>query len=730
MASKLDILREARERYQAGIDADRDNRKRDQEDRQFYTGGENQWPAAAVKERRAESRPCETYNRLPQFVKQVTGEIRQNKPAIKVLPVDDEADPEIANIYSAIIRHIESNGDGHRVYAKETEKAVIGGVGWCRVKADYYDDDSFEQELCIEGIPNPNAVVGDPDAREATRCDMSWAFVTELVSRKKFEAQYPNAPVTDWDKSDTNLSNWLQGDFVRIAEYWTKEKTGTKKLYAFQMPDGSTKTLDEDEIRQQVASFEGIDPEASQGKIADVVEIGLSHLAAHGVDVQVKGVRDVPIFEVSSILMCGTDLLGERQKWPGKYIPLVRVVGEEVEAGDTVFRYGLVHHAKPPQMAYNYARNAMMERHATSTKSPWLIALKQIPDAFKHMWEKANVKNWPFLPYNPAPDAPPPQRIAPPQIDAAAYQESMVASEDMKAVTGIYDASLGARSNETSGVAIRNRTAQGDTATYVFIDNMEAMITAVGRILVDLIPYYYSNERVIRIIGEDGEIEKFEAINKLMPDGKKWNDISRGKFDVVVSTGPAYATRRAEMREALIDYARIDPPFVNIARDQIIRAMDFPGADKMADRAALMLPPGIDEDADKKRMEAQQQQQQNAGPPQPSPEQQQAMIDQQVQQVKLQREREASQAKIEMAREESANQMQLEREKFEFSKQMQWQELELQREIALEKLGIDRMVASHDAILDTATAAHAAVLDTAEAQHSADMDEQTQQAAE
>jgi portal protein len=307
----------------------------------------------------------------------------------------------------------------------------------------------------------------------------------------------------------------------------------------------------------------------------------------------------------------------------------------------------------------------------------------------------------------------------------------MVASEDMKAVTGIYDASLGARSNETSGIAIRNRTAQGDTATYVFIDNMEAAITTTGHILVDLIPHYYSDERVIRIIGEDGEIEKFQAINKLMPDGAKWNDISRGKFDVVVTTGPAYATRRLEAREGMLEYARIDPVFVNLARDQIIRSMDFPGGDKMAERAALTLPPGMDPDADKKRMEMQQQMQQAQGQPQPSPEQQQAMMEQQGQMLKLQREREASQAKIEMSQQESLAAMQLEREKFEFQKQIQWQELELQRELALEKLGIDRLVASHDAILDTATAAHAAVLDTAQAQHAADMSEQnTAQAAE
>jgi hypothetical protein len=157
----------------------------------------------------------------------------------------------------------------------------------------------------------------------------------------------------------------------------------------------------------------------------------------------------------------------------------------------------------------------MMERHATSAKAPWLIALKQIPAAFKAMWENANKKNYPFLPYDPVANVPPPQRIAPPQLDAAAYQESLIASEDMKASTGIYDAALGAKSNETSGVAIARRDAQGDTATYVYIDNMEASIAHTGRVLIDLIPHYYDDSRVIRLLGEDEEIEKFVEINKI-----------------------------------------------------------------------------------------------------------------------------------------------------------------------------------------------------------------------
>lgn len=587
-----------RERYDAAITADRANRDRDDNDRKFYTGGDNQWPAEAVKERRDEGRPCETFNRLPQFVKQVSGEIRQNKPAIKVMPVDGQTDPELAKIYTAIIRHIEGSSQAHRVYSNETEKAVIGGAGWWRVKSAYCDDASFDQDLGIEGIPNPNSVACDPDAKHVTRSDMKYAFVTELVSAKKFKKEHPDIAPSDFDGSHM----WVEGDFVRIAEYWEKNEVGKETVFAVVLPQGSVENRSEDELRAMAK-------EAGLGEVEDVAEL----LSALGLEV--KAERKVPKYEVRSRLVTGKEPLTDWQAWPGKYIPLVRVVGEEVSAGDQVFRHGIIHHAKPSQIGYNYARNAMMERHATSAKAPWLIALKQIPSAFKNMWEQANKKNWPFLPYDPQPNVPPPQRIAPPQLDSAAYQESLIASEDMKAATGIYDAALGAKSNETSGIAIARRDAQGDTATYVYIDNMEAAIEQTGRILVDLIPHYYDDSRVIRLLGEDEEIEKFVQINQIMPDGKSWNDITRGKYDVTVSTGPAYATRRAEAADNLLKLAQVFPALQQVGGDVVMKALDVPLADKLADRLALLLPPGVDPEADKKRQEMQAQMQ----PAEPNP---------------------------------------------------------------------------------------------------------------
>ena len=699
MAGKLDLLREARTRYAAGVEADKLNRDRDQEDRKFYTGGDNQWIVQSeggeknvAAERRKEGRPAASYNRCNQFVKQVSGELRQNKPAIKVLPVDGQTDPEMAEVYSAIIRHIEGQSNGHRIYSKTGEQSAIGGQGWWRIKADYCSDEGFEQELLIERIPNPLAVVCDPAAKEPTRRDANWGFVTEMVPKADFVDKYPKINATDFDSEE--LKDWVQGEFVRIAEYWRKRESGKHRLFALQTPQGQQLTATEDEAREGFAklglSVDKLDAEA-------FAQLELKLLSS----------RMVTKYVIESILLCGAGELGEWQAWPGKYIPLVRVVGEEVEAGDTVFRHGMIHHAKPAQVGYNYARNAMMERHGQSTRAPWIATAKNVQN-FKGMWETSNTKNHAVLIFDPDPAFPSgPQRTQPPQLDAAAYQECMASVEDMKAATGIYDAQLGAQSNETSGVAIARRDAQGDTATFVYIDNLEDAIETTGRMLIDLIPHYYTEDRVIRLLGEDGEVEKFVEINKILPDGKKWNDVTRGKYDVVVNTGPAYSTRRQEAADALLKLSQ-NEQIAMLGSDIIVRAMDIPMGDKLADRLKRSLPPGLDDDADKERAEREQQGNAPQQPPPPEVMAKQAELemaqakmemDGQAAQQKLQLQAQEMQARIQLMTIEQQAKLQLAREQFEFDKQL-----------AREKAELDADIAEHGAKLKEAHAAHSAHL--------------------
>ena len=678
MAAKADadFLREARQRFTDAIDADRENRKRDEEDRKFHKG--EQWTKDEAKAR--QGRITLTIPRTGQFVKQVTGEMRQNKPAIRVLP-REEGREELAKVYSAIIRHIESNSDAHRIYNKAGEQAVIGGIGWFRILAEYADDKSFDQEICVKPIRNPLSVVPDPDARGLVREDMQYGFVTELISRKKFKRLYPKAQAADFDSPNEEYQTWINNDFVRVAEYWYRvPKERTLTLFS----DGSTDYIDDlnlDEINA-VRAAQGLEP------------------------IQIVRQRKVESFEVKWCRMTGLDKIDEGE-WKGRWIPLIPVVGEEIEAGDEIFRHGLIHFAKDAAKSYNYARSAMVERIGDEPKAPWLVTANHIKN-YKGMWEGANKGNPAALVFDIDPLAPGllPQRVGPPQMAAAWYQEAQVADQDMKATTGIYDTGLGAPSNETSGRAIIARDQQGETSTFVYVDNLSASIRHAGQVLVDIIPHYYSSDRVVRIMGEDGSIESYARINTLLPDGTTFNDLSQGDYDVEVTVGPAYATKRQLAADSMMQFVQAVPKAGEVASDIIAKSMDWPNADKLAGRLEKMLPPGIDPELDKKRMEEQ-------GPPQPPPpppevlkaqaelemQQQKMAADQQQAQQKLEIQHQEAEFEMILAKQKQAAELQLERERFEFEKAL-----------AVEKAGLAERIAEHNANLKSDQFEHSAAL--------------------
>jgi len=610
-----DILRDALKRYQQGIDSDRDNRDRDLDDRVFYRG--LQWDEADRERRK--NRPTLTINRLPQFVKQVTGEMRQNKPAIRVLPVDDQTDPDLAEVYTAIIRHIESRSDAHRVYSKSGEQATIGGIGWFRILTDYADDKSFDQEIFIRHIRDPLSVVMDPDAQDLTCEDANWAFVIEDMTLAGFGEKYPDARTDGFPTDDESYSDWRSDDTIRVAEYWVREPVQRELIL---LNEGSTRYGDEidDALAEQMD------------------DMGLEVIAT----------RPVTDYKVKCHKITAVETL-ESFDWEGSTIPVIPCKGEEIELSGTVFRHGLIYHARDGQRSYNFARSAMTEHIASQPKAPYLATTAMVQN-HKKAWQDLNTGNPPVLLYDVDPQAPGgrPQREAPPTFASAWYQEAMIADGDMKATTGIYDASLGQKSNETSGVAIRARDQQGETASFVYMDNLEAAIKRCGKILLEIIPKIYTGERVVRLMGEDDAIEGYNRVNTMLPDGTVFNDISAGQFDLSVTTGPAFATKRQEASERMTALLQAVPAIGNAAPDLLVKSFDMPYGEKLADRLALiMVPPGIDPEIDRKRMEAQQAMAEQQGPQQPDPAQQMAQQAQMLQMAELQ-------AKIEKLKAEAA----------------------------------------------------------------------------
>ena len=591
MADKNDkIVEEAKEAFDTALEAESTNRDLFEADYRFARIGD-QWPKEALNMRGA-NRPALTFNRMPSFIRQVTNDIRLNRPAIKVHPVDDKADPEVAEILNGLVRNVEYTSNADAAYDWAADMAASGGWGYWRIDVDWTTDDSFDKDIFIRRVLNPLSVYGDPRSTETDSSDWDVAFVVDQMSHDEFEAQYPDAEKVEWD-SDYRDSNkdWITEDSLRIAEYWTRSPVKTD-LLKFRLIDGTTINILKDQ-------YEG--DERMQFDLADA---------------EIVETRPTVTHKVKQCILNAKEVL-EETEWAGRYIPLVPVYGEEVidytENGERRF-YNLTHHSHDAQRMYNYWRTTATELVALSPKAPWIGPVGTF-ETDSSRWNTANTENHATLEYDPVGGAPPPQRQPFAGIPGGALQEALNASDEMKALLGIYDASLGARSNETSGIAINARQREGDVSTFHFPDNVVRAIRHTGRILVDLIPKVYSEARMVRILGEDETAQNvqvnqpFQMQNEQGEITDKIYDLTTGRYDVTVKAGPSFTTKREESASQMIELLRAFPAAAPYVGDILARNLDWPGADEIAKRLEALLPAQMKGDDPEKQQLIQQVQQ-------------------------------------------------------------------------------------------------------------------------
>lgn len=560
-----------------------------------------QWPADVLKTRGSaqgqtiNARPCLTINKLPQHVRQVTNDQRQNRPAGKVIPVDDMADVEMAEVLDGIVRHIEYISDADVAYDTACENQVVHGEGYIRLLTEYCDETSFDQDIKIGRVRNPFSVYMDPMIQDPCGADAEWCFITEEITKDEYHRLYPKAsPVTSimaQGVGDQDLSQWVGEMTIRIAEYFYYEhKPATLNLY----PNGQVFFQD--------------DPQDKQMR-----QMGLRPTRQRKVDRK----------QVKWLKTNGFETLEERD-WPGRWIPVVRVIGNEFEVDGEVQISGLVRNAKDAQRLYNYWVSQEAEMLALAPKAPFIGYGGQF-EGYEYQWKTANTNNWPYLEVNPdATDGqgaplPLPQRATPPMAQTGLIQAKIGASDDLKSTTGQYDPSLGATSNERSGRAILARQQQSNTGTFHYVDNLARAVRHITRQIIDLVPKIYDTRRIARIIGIDGEVTQAEidpsqqqAVTKLMDEQgiviRKIYNPSIGKYDVRVTTGPSYMTKRQESMDAMGQILQGNPQLWMAAGDLFVKNMDWPGAQELAARLRKMIDPKLLQDEDDPAIQAANQQ--------------------------------------------------------------------------------------------------------------------------
>ena len=600
-----EMLATMRTRLTMAIAAYSDSREDELDDLRFRAASPDnqwQWPAdvlatrGSVQGQTINARPCLTINKLPQHVLQVTNDQRQNRPSGKVIPADDKADIEVADIFNGIVRHIEYISDADVAYDTACDNQVTFGEGYFRILTEYNDDNSFEQDLRIGRIRDSFSVYMDPTIQDPCGSDAEWCFINQELTTDEYEREFPNAsPLSSlqYGVGDGQLNAWINQDTVRIAEYFYIEHKA-KKLHQY---------------HGGITAMAG-SPEAKQAEA-----MGLKPIKTRNVDVK----------QVKWCKTNGFEVL-EEQDWAGKYIPVIRVIGNEFEIDGRMYVSGLVRNAKDAQRMYNYWVSQEAEMLALAPKAPFIGYGGQF-EGYEQQWKTANINNWPYLEVNPdvtdgqGGPLPLPQRSQPPMASSGLLQAKAGASDDIKSSTGQYDSSLGATSNERSGRAILAREKQSDTGTYHYVDNLARAIRYATRQLVDLIPKIYDTQRIARIIGIDGETDQAMIdptqpmpVKKIQNEQgiviKKIYNPSVGKYDVAVTTGPSYMTKRQESLDAMSRLLQGNPQLWAVAGDLFVKNMDWPGAQEMAARFAKTIDPKLLSDEDDPALQAANQQMQ------------------------------------------------------------------------------------------------------------------------
>lgn len=588
-----DIIAAAVERLEVASAVESENRSDAVDDLQFLTG--NQWPEELRRAREFDKRPCLTFNRLPAIIQQVTNDQRQNDLSIKIHPVG-ESDKEGAEIRQALIRQIESESNADSAQDAAVNSAASIGWGYFGLTTEYESETSMDQVIRFRRFRDAMKIYFDPDAQEVDGSDARWAMISDDMSRDAFVRQYPKASTSSSDLHMRGLGDraaqWMNEKTVRVVEYyWIEDVQAKLCLYS----DGSVRFKDDPELPT----------------------------AAVVMPTTIVAERDTYRRRVWWAKLTAAEVL-EKTEVPFGWIPIFPVCGTEYVVNGRVVRSGIVRYAKDPQRMYNFFMTSATEEVGLRPKSPYIMAAGQ-SKGYEAKWAAANVRNFPFLEYTPVTVdgvlAPAPQRQPMADVPSGLLMLARHASDDLKATTGIYDASLGAKGNETSGIAIRQRARQGDTANFHYTDNLVKSMRHAAKCILKAIPSVYDRPRIVRLMDEKGAVRSEQVNQPAMVQDEMGNaveqvlnDLTSGTYDITISVGPAYDTLRQEASDSMTQVVQAFPQIMQFAGDLVAKSWDWPGADEIAKRLEKTLPP-----------ELRDKEEGAEGPPPPPPEMVQAL---------------------------------------------------------------------------------------------------------
>lgn len=555
-----DVLKTAKDQWKSCKDHWGDIYRKALEDLRFLSDEPfAQWDEREATARTNVGRPVFQVDQLTQYVHQVINDIRMNTPSINIIPADDQADPETAQVIEGRIRAIEYESQASSAYDLAADFAIKSSIGFLRVDHDYTTKDGFEQKLVIKRVVNPQAVMIDPNSIEPDGCDAMYGFYFDDWPLKDFKKKYPKATAISFGEESPNKPS-QENDKVTIAEYFVIDESDESIGL---LEDGTTEPMDEKK--------------------------------------NYKSKRTVKKRVVNRYLLAGEDVL-ETTTFPGDYIPLVPVYGEEAWLEGKRRLLSLIRKAKSPATMYNMLKSSETEILLKQQQAPVQAAVGQMR-GFEDDWKKPEKAMVLYYHQTDAAgqQAPAPQRLAPPVVSSGFANASLDAENNIKKSLGMYSAAVGNREGDSSGIALKQLDTSSDLATMHFGDNLVRSITQVGKILISALPTIEDTPRAIQTIGKEDET-KTVGINGHMVEGQKRHyDFTKGNYGVRVTTGAPFTTQRQQAAASYNEIIKAMPQLMPVIGDLVFKYQDTPGSAAISARLNKTIDPKLLDQDDREK---------------------------------------------------------------------------------------------------------------------------------
>jgi len=563
--AKKEIHMEAVKRMDIITSAEKEDRDKGVRETRFVNVRGAQWEDFAVKARKG--RPKREYNYIGKGLDTLIGDQRQTEIGPKVTPVGMGADDKTAGLYRGLIRNIEKSSRAQRAYDQSCSEAYTSRYGGFRYVMKWNEADPFVQDICIKGIDSAvTSMFYDPSAKEYDKSDAMYLFLVTNLHTDDYDAKYP-----DTVKSDFQIDNyepryngcfeWYSHNNIIVAEYFRKVPV---KKTVVKMSDGT------------IIEVEKYDIIGDELAAAGIIEIDR---------------KEIDAYDIERYVVNGTEVIEDKEIWPGMYYPVVPQFGKETKIGAHTYRKSITTDAMDPQRDANYAGSTNIEVLALAPKDKIIVTPKQIKGF--NEWSTLSTSNNPILRINHDAKRPGPvERLGPPAVQTGLIELIRESKSNVYAMTGAVPTQqqgvMGEDIDTRSWKTQREQNIRSDSGVYIYYDNYLSSREYGYVVLLDLIPRIYDTERQVRIIRKDGS-EEIETINKTIKDVQTnkdviVNDLSQGKYQVEITQGKLYATQKIEAAEKMEALIEKSPVIADIGLDLLIKTMDMPGADELHER--------------------------------------------------------------------------------------------------------------------------------------------------